>query len=146
MSPSFVTQQSLRSQDDYVTSEHKQRAPLKHIACGGIIEFLLHSIPQVCLPHMLSVRCHLWCNISLPQLTSFPSVIELALTEAAKEGMEGFSLTWLRRQSKQCLVMLAYKDGLLPLVTVHKQARRAKRRLGPRLNKYILHTLEHEVG
>ena len=34
----------------------------------------------------------------------------------------------------------------LTLPTVRRQARKAKRRLGPRLNNFILRTLNHDVS
>ncbi|KAI9434622.1 hypothetical protein H4582DRAFT_2175237 [Lactarius indigo] len=58
--------------------------------------------------------------VTYAQLTDF------VLTEAAKEGRKQFNFIWLRQQ-------------------IHAQARRVKRRLGPRLNKLILRTLDHEA-
>jgi hypothetical protein len=42
--------------------------------------------------------------------------------------------------------MPSYKDGFLLLMTVRMQAKKLKRRPGPRLNKTILCTLDREVS
>ncbi|KAH8977957.1 hypothetical protein EDB86DRAFT_1014395 [Lactarius hatsudake] len=57
---------------------------------------------------------------------TYAQLIELALTEAAKEGLEQFNLKWLRQQ-------------------IRAQAKKAKRRLGPRLIHFILHKLYHDA-
>ena len=70
--------------------------------------------------------------------------MELALTAAAKEGRDQFKLTWLRHQSKGGPSVLDWR--LIAFMAVRTQARRAKKRLGPRLNKAITHILDNEVG
>ncbi|KAH9027132.1 hypothetical protein EDB84DRAFT_1560525 [Lactarius hengduanensis] len=57
---------------------------------------------------------------------TYAQLIESVLTDVAKEGWEHFSLSWLRQR-------------------IRIQARRVKRRLGPRLNRFIRRTLEHEA-
>lgn len=76
--------------------------------------------------------------------TDILPVIEMALTTAAKEGRNQFTLTWLRHQSEDGLSVLDW--GLRLFVAVRTQARKAKKRLGPRLNKAITCALGNEVG
>ncbi|KAH9021473.1 hypothetical protein EDB85DRAFT_417747 [Lactarius pseudohatsudake] len=57
---------------------------------------------------------------------TYPQLIKLALTDAAKEGMESFSLSWLRQR-------------------IRTHARKAKKRLGPQLNKSIECVIRNEA-
>ena len=75
-----------------------------------------------------------------------PLVIDLALTAAAKEDRERFSLTWLRQQGENVLRLLSRMfDWMLSLYAVRIQARKAKKQIGPRLNRAIKCALENGV-
>jgi hypothetical protein len=82
--------------------------PLTVRQCSGITYFApLHLLRPQSMPPTYSQCTFFLFGMHLIRLWAdwlIPEVIDLALTAAAKEDREWFSLTWLRQQGEECLL------------------------------------------